>query len=127
MRPQQGFSHWYAHQTGDGPYYNAPMIRDGQLIEQPGYVTDAITDEALAYLDTCAPARDRPDALLPFRALHRAHSPWVDNHPGEIVDSYADCAFDSCPDEPLHPWAIRTAPIASGARTGAAQGLLRPP
>ncbi|MDQ3702801.1 MAG: sulfatase-like hydrolase/transferase [Chloroflexota bacterium] len=119
-RPQKSFTHWYVHQTGGGPYYNAPMIRDGQLIQQPGYVTDAITDEALAYLDACAPAPGAPatDGAPFYLSVHYTapHSPWVDNHPPEIVASYDDCPFDSCPDEPPHPWAIRTAPSADGAR-----------
>jgi arylsulfatase A-like enzyme len=32
------------------------------------------------------------------------HSPWT-GHPQEIVDSYADCPFESCPQEERHPWA----------------------
>jgi choline-sulfatase len=112
--PQKSFSHWYVHQTGGGPYYDAPMIRDGQLIREPGYVTDRITDEALAYLDARAadagPAGPGAEAggRTPFY-LHvcytAPHSPWIDNHPRELVDSYADCAFASCPQETPHPWA----------------------
>ena len=33
------------------------------------------------------------------------HSPWT-GHPQDIVDSYDDCPFDSCPQEERHPWAI---------------------
>ncbi len=32
IRPQKGFHHWYVHQFGGGPYYGAPMIRDGKLV-----------------------------------------------------------------------------------------------
>lgn len=99
--PQHGFQHWYVHQKGGGPYYNAPMVRDGELINEPGYVTDRITDDALAFLDAHA------DDEAPFYlSVHYTapHSPW-DCHPQEIVDSYDDCAFDSCPQEPRHPWA----------------------
>ena len=33
------------------------------------------------------------------------HSPWSrENHIEEVFDSYADCAFDSIPREPPHPW-----------------------
>src|SRR5699024_6140629 len=38
------------------------------------------------------------------------HSPWIDNHPKEIVDLYDDCPFETCPQEPKHPWQINTAP-----------------
>lgn len=113
ITPQKGFSHWFAHQVGGGPYTNAPMIRDGKLIEQPGYLTDAITDDALAFLDERA-AGDAPFYL----SVHYTapHSPWIDEHPPEIVDSYGDCAFDSCPDEPQHPWSL-TNTVPASART----------
>ena len=101
--PQHGFTDWFVHQTGGGPYYNAPMVRNGQLVNEPGYVTDVITDEALRLLDGYA-AAEAPFYL----GVHYTapHSPWVDQHPQEIVDSYDDCPFDSCPQEPRHPDAI---------------------
>jgi len=99
---QHGFDHWFVHQLGGGPYHNAPMVRDGQLVTEPGYVTNAITEDALAYLAQSA-AQKRPFYLsVTYTA---PHSPWT-GHPQEIVDSYDDCAFASCPQEPRHPWAI---------------------
>ncbi|MGM0402059.1 MAG: sulfatase family protein [Chloroflexota bacterium] len=98
---QHGFQHWYVHQKGGGPYYNAPMVRDGKLVNEPGYVTDRITDDALAFLGAHA-----DDEASFYLSVHYTapHSPW-DCHPQEIVDSYDDCTFDSCPQEPRHPWA----------------------
>lgn len=100
--PQHGFSHWYVHQRGGGPYYNAPMVRDGALINEPRYVTEAITDDALAFIQAHA-HEERPFYL----SVHYTapHSPW-DCHPQEIVDSYDDCPFVSCPQEPRHLWAV---------------------
>jgi arylsulfatase A-like enzyme len=101
-----GFSFWYAHQTGGSPYYNAPMVRDGQLYNEPGYVTDVITDEALRFLDAL-------NGGQPFYlSVHYTapHSPWIGNHPEEIVRLYDDCAFESCPQEPKHPWSIPNPP-----------------
>lgn len=102
IRPQKSFSHWYVHQRGSGPYYNAPMVREGKLITEPGYITDKITDDALAYLDERA-KDERPFYL----SVHYTapHSPWIGNHPKEIVDSYDDCPFESCPKKLDHPWA----------------------
>lgn len=113
IRPQKGFSHWFAHQKGGGPYTDAPMIRDGVLFEQPGYLTDAITDDALDFLDQRA-AADAPFYL----GVHYTapHSPWIDEHPTEIVASYDDCAFDSCPQEPEHPWSL-TNTVPASARS----------
>lgn len=100
--PQHGFSHWFAHQRGGGPYHDAPMVRNGQLVNEPGYVTDAITDEAVMLIDRYA------DAEIPFYlSVHYTapHSPWT-GHPQEIVDAYDECPFESCPQEARHPWAI---------------------
>jgi choline-sulfatase len=102
LKPQKGFSHWYAHQTGGSSYYDAPMIRDGELVNEPDYLTDVITDDALQFLSN-------HDGETPFYvSVHYTapHSPWVDNHPQHYVDLYKDCAFESCPQEPPHPWSL---------------------
>jgi choline-sulfatase len=98
---QHGFSHWFVHQSGGGPYNNAPMIRDGVLVNEPGYVTNVITEDALHFLDNYGKG-DQPFYL----SVHYTapHSPWT-GHPQDIVDSYNDCPFESCPQEPKHPWA----------------------
>lgn len=111
LRPQKSFTHWFVHQKGSGPYHGAPMVRNGRLTEEAGYITDVITDDALAYLEECA-RENRPFYL----SVHYTapHTPWIGQHPEEIVKSYDDCPFASCPQEPAHPWsgeflqAIRT-------------------
>lgn len=97
--PQNGFSFWYVHQKGGGDYNNAPMIRDGKLVNESRYITDVITDEALKFLEK---AKDQPFYL----SVHYTapHGPWT-GHPEEIVASYDGCPFKSCPQEPMHPWA----------------------
>jgi arylsulfatase A-like enzyme len=64
-------------------------------------VTERITDDALDFLD-----RHASDDAPFYLGVHYTapHSPWT-GHPQDIVDSYADCAFDFCPQEPIHPWA----------------------
>ena len=102
--PQKGYSRWYTYQTGGGPYYNAPVYRDGEAVREPGYVTDRITDEALHFLEA------QVAEAAPFHlAVHYTapHSPWVNSHPPDIVALYDDCPFDSCPQEPLHPWILK--------------------
>ncbi|MBT6150357.1 MAG: sulfatase-like hydrolase/transferase, partial [Gemmatimonadetes bacterium] len=100
LRVQHGHSHWYVHQSGGGRYNDAPMIRDGRLVDEPGYVTNRITDDALGFLD-----RHADDSAPFYLGVHYTapHSPWT-GHPQQIVDSYADCDFASCPQEPIHPW-----------------------
>lgn len=100
--PRHGFTDWFVHQKGGGDYNNAPMVRDGQLVNEKGYITDVITDQALDWLDGYA------EKVFPFHlSVHYTapHNPWT-GHPREIVNSYDDCPFTSCPQEPRHPWAI---------------------
>jgi len=100
--PQQGFTDWFVHQSGGGDYNNAPMVRNGQLINEAGYITDVITNEALRLLDHYA------EGEFPFYlGVHYTapHHPWT-GHPQHIVDSYDNCPFISCPQEPKHPWAM---------------------
>lgn len=114
LLPQKGFTHWYVHQSGGGPYYDTPMIRDGELINEAGYVTDNITNDALDCLERYAKA----DAPFYLSVHYTApHSPWIDNHPREIVDSYEECAFETCPQERTHPDAIElTAEVQENPR-----------
>ena len=77
------------------------MIRNGVTEIVSGYMTNAISDDALAYIDNHA-----EDENPFYLSIHytEPHAPWI-GHPQYIVDSYANCAFDTCPQEPLHPWA----------------------
>lgn len=114
IQPQKCFSHWYVHQRGGGPYYGAPMIREGKPLNEAGYITDVITDDALHCLEEYA----RADAPF-YHSVHYTapHSPWIDNHPREIVDSYDEYTFDTCPQGEIHPDAIElTAEVQNNPR-----------
>ena len=98
MKPQKSFDMWFPCQFGGGPYYAAPMIKDGEpYVETSGYITDIMTDKALDFIDEHASKR-------PFYlSVHYTapHSPLIDNHPRELVDSYDACEFPSIPRIPL--------------------------
>jgi choline-sulfatase len=100
-KPAGGFEFWYAHRAGDGPYFGAPVWREGTRYAEPRYITHAITAEALAFLDAQA---EPPDPF--YLAVHYTapHSPWVGQHPEEYLRLYADCDFTSCPQEQPHQW-----------------------
>ncbi len=101
LTPQHGFSHWFALPLGGSRYNNADMIRDGQVQRQPGYLTDVITDDALELISANS---DGPFYLsVNYNAPHTPFN----GHPQDIVDSYDDCPFKTCPQEALHPWAGR--------------------
>ncbi|MFE7112809.1 sulfatase-like hydrolase/transferase [Streptomyces sp. NPDC057575] len=101
-KPRKGFVHWYAHESGGGPYYGAPMYRDGVRTEEPAYLTDALAADAEQFLTTEATDEDTPFYLsLHFTAPHK---PWKGQHPEHYTDLYTDCAFETCPQGPPHPW-----------------------
>ncbi len=99
LKPQHGFSHWFSMPGGGSEYQNAEMIRNGKVEVQPGYLTDVITDDAITFVEE---NKDRQFYL----SLHynAPHSPWT-GHPGELLGLYEDCAFKTCPQERIHPWA----------------------
>lgn len=104
IRPQKGFTRWYAHQVGGSDYYNAPVIKDGVPMEEEGYLSYAITDHAVEFIKEMADEENPFYISVNYTA---PHCPWVDNHPKELTDLYSDCTFEDCPyDSPLHPWAV---------------------
>jgi choline-sulfatase len=112
VRPQQGFSHWFTIARGGCSYFKPDVVRDGKVQIENHYITDLITDDALDFLSTQAEG-DTPFYL----SIHYTapHSPWDrDNHPKEFFDLYEDCPFESCPDLPLHPWQVNSAPHGTG-------------
>ncbi|MBP6965190.1 MAG: sulfatase-like hydrolase/transferase [Armatimonadetes bacterium] len=105
--PQKGFSFWEVHSKGGGPYYGAPMVHAGETYEEPRYVTDAITDTALGFLDSMGQMRREPFYL----SVHYTapHAPWNrENHPAERWDDYFEnCRFDSVPSTEIPPEWVR--------------------
>ena len=100
--PQMGFEYWNVHASGGGDYYGAPMLKDGELYQSEGYVTDVITDNALDFLN------EQLDSTSPFSLnVHYTapHAPWGrEHHPSKVFDEFYDnCAFDSVPFEEIHP------------------------
>lgn len=89
-----GFDFWQIL-PGQGAYYNPPMIRNGQRVQQTGYVTDIITDTALDWLKT----RDktRPFVLMcQHKAPHRDWDPALRhlNHNQDRKYSEPETLFD---------------------------------
>lgn len=100
--PAPGFTRWYAHRYGGGPYLGAPMWRDGQPVAEERYLTHAITEEALGFIDERIP--DKPFYLqVNYTA---PHDPWLDGHPEEYTALYEGCEFPSVPREERHEWTL---------------------
>lgn len=61
--------------VGQGDYYNAPFIKNGERIKSEGYVTDVITDKAIDWMENKRD-KDKPFCLLlHHKAPHRTWMP----------------------------------------------------
>ncbi|POH72988.1 sulfatase-like hydrolase/transferase [Arthrobacter glacialis] len=115
--PRKGFVHWYGLEGGGSPYTGATMYRNGEREETSSYLTDAITEDAHKFLNQEASRQQSQEAKEPFfLAVNYTapHKPWKGQHPAEFEDLYADCAFESCPQEEPHPWQPTVDGVAIG-------------
>lgn len=82
------------------------MIEQGQEVAAPGYVTDAITDHAVAMLGELAGSCEPFYLEVTYTA---PHSPWgPEQHPEELRALYAHTDFPSAPVTEPHPWMNRS-------------------
>lgn len=101
LKPQKSHSHWFVTVGGGGTYHNAPVVKNGKILHAPGYLTDVITEDAVSFLDECS-KKEQPFYLqVSYTA---PHSPLVDQHPEKYLKMYENCKFESCPQDPRHPW-----------------------
>jgi len=113
LKPQKSFSYWEVIPYGGSAYFNGPVIEDGRVRLESRYLTDVITEKALAFLE------QRPAEQPFYLSVHYTapHSPWnSDQHPQDLRDLYADCPFESAPDLPVHPRQINSVPRGTGER-----------
>ncbi len=107
VQSQHGFSKWFTLGKGGCWYYHPDIVENGDIHVLHGqYVTDVITDRALALLDELS------DAPFYLSVHYTApHDPWsAEHHPKETIALYEDCDFASVPDEPDHP-DLKGAPV----------------
>lgn len=106
---KQGFSRWFTIGTGGCRYYHGDTFENGRFINETQYITDVITNKALEYLEELG----QGDAPFYLSVHYTApHSPWeAQEHKPEYLKLYETCAFSSVPEEPIHPWQIKTCPI----------------
>ena len=66
----QGFDYWciLSGQHEQGDYYNPDFIENGQPLREEGYVTDVVTDKAIAYLEN-------RDKSKPFCLMYHQKAP----------------------------------------------------
>ena len=105
-----------------GPYYDAPMVDERPAVHGRRATSPTCSADARVRVRRASEAAARR-AVLAEPQFHRAAlSRGSTAIPRHYTDLYADCAFESCPDEPPHPWFAGGKPaIDEGARERARQ------
>ncbi|MBT2586588.1 sulfatase-like hydrolase/transferase [Arthrobacter sp. ISL-95] len=123
--PRKGFSHWFALEGGGSPYHRSVMYSfDGDTSHRElviEYLTDAITGDALDFIDEASKEAEPFFLALNYTAPHK---PWKGQHPPEFEELYRDCHFTSCPQEPLHPWTPTVDGVPIGGEADARGALV---
>ena len=102
----QGFDH-YDVLVGQGPYYNPPMITEGEdgepvTLPNTGYTTDVITDKTLAWL------KEDRDQGKPFMLMYQHKAPHRDWKPGPKYLNWLDDVTIPEPETLFDDYATRT-------------------
>jgi len=106
-QPQAGFDHWVSFK-GQGTYLPSPngLNVDGQHVPQKGYITDELTDYALAWLDQ--QPKDQPYFLyLSHKAVHADFVPpkrYEGRYDKETFVMPESAALPKNPSEPRPMW-----------------------
>lgn len=78
-----GFNHWEVL-IGQGPYYNPPMIRNGERVKHEGYTTEIIGDLSIDWLE-------KRDKSKPFLLMSQHKAPHREWQPGpKYYDLFKD-------------------------------------
>lgn len=99
--PQHKFDFWYTMMRGSG-YQNPHMSRNGQVVDETGYLPDLISAQATHFLD--GQAGSQPFFLVASYPNPRAP---YDGHPEKYRDMYAQTKFNASEWEPAAPNALR--------------------
>ena len=90
--PRPGFDHWVSFR-GQGNYLppnpDYTLNVDGQRVHQKGYITDELTDYAIAWLERQQPTETPFFLYLSHKAVHANFTP-ADRH----LNRYADATFE---------------------------------
>jgi len=98
-KPRKGFDRWVSF-SGQGKYNGNKLNIDGKIVNNPGYITDELTDYALDFIDKNA---DEPFCVyLSHKAVHQPFTPAKRHksiYKGDTVPK-KDNFFDNLADKP---------------------------
>jgi arylsulfatase A-like enzyme len=105
LNPQLGFDYWYTKPRGHtSEFYDTEMIWEGSVYREGQYVTDAITDHAVDYLNGQREADDPFFLYVAYNGPYGLGQSMTDPHNNRHDGYYADKELPSFPREEVHPW-----------------------
>jgi choline-sulfatase len=107
-RPGHGFGYTYTMTGGSRSYTDPVMFRNGERVEEKGYLTDLMTRRATEFLDQQQASKPW---FLSIGYLN-PHTPY-EGHPQKYYDMYASTKFDTVGWEPPAKNALREARMLS--------------
>ena len=100
--PQKGFSYWKTIAMGGDNYYYPTVLKDDKFeMLRDTYITEYITDHALAFLE------DQTNENPFYLSVHYTapHASWEEHqHPKEFYEMYDECEFAQTPNVEHHKW-----------------------
>jgi arylsulfatase A-like enzyme len=101
-KPQHGYRFWCTLLGGSSPYQNPRLSRNGEIVQQQGYLAEILTHHALEFLESRP--KDAPFFLVVSHL--NPHVPY-EGHPQKYYDMYAGVRFETIGWEPPAPNALR--------------------
>ena len=102
-RPQEGFTSWVTMPHGHTQtFYNADVIENGEIRNEPRYLTDFWTDRGVKFINE---NKDKPFFLyLAYNGPYGLGASMLQPARNRHADYYADKELKSFPREKMNPW-----------------------
>lgn len=103
LTPQEGFSYWVTMPYGGTrTFYNADVIENGEVRQEPTYLTDFWTDHAIRFIEE---NHEDPFFLyLPYNGPYVLGGLLLRLAQNRHAEYYADKLLLSFPRDRMHPW-----------------------
>ena len=103
LNPSEGFSFWVTKPDGStAEFYDQPIIRDGQVYQEPKYTTDLWTECGVEFIEE---NQDRPFFLfLAYNGPYSLGRLMMNRSKNRHAEHYRGMNFQSFPVDRMHPW-----------------------
>ncbi len=117
LHSQEGFNDYWVTMPhgGTSTFYGAQVIENGQIREEPQYLTDFWTEHAVNFISNNAPS-DKPFFLfLAYNGPYSLSRLLLREGRNRHATYYADKELLSFPREPTHPWQMHNRDFSNNA------------